>query len=152
MQQFSPADVRTYGVGLMPNHGPPSPLGRLVQRRRLELGIATQVELSDITAAQGLRVPANTISRLESGATRGMRNHAYLDALAKALKLDSDLDFILGAYAPGLKGEHREPWRTGDAVMPSGSEGAILALVRDQPEERKRRALEVLKLIFAESG
>jgi hypothetical protein len=91
------------------------------------------------------------LSRLESGRTQRMNSTAQLDALAKALGLDSDLDFILGAYAPKLIGEARGRRDTMIEVLPPGPEGEIIALVRQQDDTHKRRALEVLRAIFSES-
>jgi transcriptional regulator with XRE-family HTH domain len=77
----------------------PGPLGRLVRRRRLELEL-TQTQLSDRTADLGLRVPQNTLSRLESGATQRINNVAYINALAEALGYKNDLDFFVAAWGP----------------------------------------------------
>ena len=43
---------------------------------------------------QGLRVPQNTISRLESGRTHRMHNADYVRALAKALDYEKDDAFL----------------------------------------------------------
>ena len=58
----------------------PGPLGRLVARRRMELGL-TQQDLADLTARHGVAVTQNNISRLESGKTQRINDPARLEAL-----------------------------------------------------------------------
>jgi hypothetical protein len=133
----------------MPKHGPPSPLGRLVQRRRLELGIKSQQDLSDLTAAQGLRVPANTISRNESGATQTMHPE-HLAAVGKALGFESDEDFILASYAPGgrrAKGSPGPERADREEHRPTGPEAVMLDLIRDWPEQEQWRAVRVVRAL-----
>lgn len=87
----------------------PGPLGRLVRRGRLDRRL-TQPQLSDLTERYGVRVPQNTISRLESGKTQRMNNTAYLDALGKALGFASNRDFIVAAYgAKGMADDMENP-------------------------------------------
>lgn len=141
-----PAPAPTFGYGLL--HMPePGPLGRLVRRRRLDLQL-TQPELSDLTEQHGCRVPQNMLSRLESGRTQRMNNVAQLDALAKALGVSNDLDFILGAYAPKLVDEGHRRYDPDVEILPPGPLGDIVSLIRERPEGEQRRALQVLRVMF----
>jgi hypothetical protein len=121
---------------MKPRHGPPGPLGRLIQRRRLNLGIKSQQDLSDLTFEQGLRVPQNTISRIESGATQTMHPD-YLAAVGKALGLGSDEDFIMAAYAPGVRRTKPAKTANGDTDYPPD------ALVIPAADPQLRELLEV---------
>lgn len=143
MQQVIPAPPLQYGIGyLMPV---PSPLGRLVRRRRLEMGL-TQDELADLV---GAGMTQNQISRLESGKTQGVNDAERLTALGKALGLDSDVDFVIAAYAPkGTQVRHVAQSAAID-ILPPGPEGEIIALVR-RPDVNKRRALDILRAAFPE--
>jgi transcriptional regulator with XRE-family HTH domain len=136
----------SYGFGfLMPA---PGPLGRLVRRRRGELGL-TQPELSDRTAQYGVRVPQNLISRLESGRTNRVNDIARLDALGKALGFESYDAFIMAAYAPGVTREERASSGARDlsalaAVIP-GPQGELVALIKDLPDRDAFYLLRIAK-------
>ena len=111
----------------------PGPLGRLTRRRRLLLGL-TQPELAERVGCN-----QNDISRLESGKTQRINDITRIDALARALGYQDDIDFILAAYAPPALYTR---WRAGVEqieVLPLTPEGDLVALMRDWPEERKRR-------------
>jgi transcriptional regulator with XRE-family HTH domain len=99
----------------------PGPLGRLVRRKRAELGL-TQQALSERTSTYGPAVPQNIISRLESGRTQRMHKIAYLNALARALGLEGDREFILTAYGSPI-GD--------DQQVLVESDGSIIRIVRD---------------------
>ena len=122
----------------------PGPLGRLVARRRMELGL-TQKELADLTAKYGVAVTQNNISRLESGKTQRINDPARLEALGKALGLESDADFVMAAYAPNTE-------RTAPNIemLPPGPDGEIVALVRRIPVGRKQYAIDFLRMIADE--
>jgi transcriptional regulator with XRE-family HTH domain len=139
MQQLYPAPPRHPGwVPLMPI---PGPLGRLVRRRRGELGL-TQPELSDLTAQHGERVPQNLISRIESGKSQRINDVARLQSLAKALELESDVDFLLAAYAPGTVRDGQQI-----DILPPGEDGEIVALFRRIPAHRRSHAVEYLRIL-----
>lgn len=141
VQQVYPATLQTYGLGfLMPD---PSPLGRLVRRRRIELGL-TQQELAD---AVGEGMTQNQVSRLESGKTQSVNDQRRLAALAKVLGLDSDVEFILAAYAPEGTLERVRDQRPEVEILPPGVDGELIALVRRIPRGRKRQAVEILRVI-----
>lgn len=136
--------VPAYGIEfLVPR---PGPLGRLIRRRRIEMEL-TQSELSDLTEQYGDRVPQNLISRLESGKSQRVNDVDRLGALGKALGLESDEDFILAAYAPASVQDRRPTYRATVEVLPPGPEGELIMLIRDWPDARKRRAVEMLKLL-----
>ena len=97
--QIAPQSYQPFSVVVvMPR---PGPLGRLIQRQRTTQGL-TQEQLSDLTAACGVgeAVPQNQISRLESGKVQSIQEPKRLQALANVLGLESDIEFILTAYAP----------------------------------------------------
>jgi transcriptional regulator with XRE-family HTH domain len=124
----------------------PGPLGRLVRRRRGELGL-TQFELSDLTEKYGARVSQNNISRLESGQTKRMNDIDKLASLGKALSYESHEEFILAAYGPSTMGERTPRVDPTIEVLPAGPEGDMIMIVRKWPEHRKRRAVEMLRLM-----
>lgn len=140
MQHVLPAWTRPPGwVPLMPT---PGPLGRLVARRRVELGL-TQQELADLTAKHGVAITQNNISRLESGKTQRINDSARLESLSKALGLESHAEFVIAAYAPNA-----DRILTPDPdILPPGPDGEIVALVRRIPQSRKRQAIEFLRIM-----
>jgi transcriptional regulator with XRE-family HTH domain len=146
MQQVLPARMSTYGIGfLMPA---PGPLGRLIRRRRAELGL-TQPELEKLTEDLGSKVPQNLISRIESGKSQRINDVDRLGSLAKALGFDSHAEFILAAYGPA--GAHLSPLPDPDVeILPPGVEGEIIKLVRRRREDEKKVALNVLRGLFAD--
>lgn len=91
---------------LMPT---PSPLGRLIRRRRSELGL-TQPELAQ-RAGAGLK--QNDISRLESGKTQKVNDPARLTALAHALGYEDDEEFVLAAHLPHAVRERHSRYDVG---------------------------------------
>src|SRR5687768_17324453 len=109
----------------------PGPLGRLVRRRRRELGLSQPVLAERVGCRQ------NDISRLECGRTQRVNDPGRLDALAKALGLEDDIGFILAAYAPA---EVYERWRQ-EAGAP---EAKMIELIRDWSEEEKERAVRIV--------
>lgn len=127
----------------------PGPLGRLIARRRNELGL-TQLQLANLTEQFGPGVTQNNISRLESGKTQRINDVARLECLGKALGIDSDAEFILAAYAPGI--ERRQASVPDLTILPPGPEGEIVALVRRIPQHRHRQAVEFLRLMAEEDS
>jgi transcriptional regulator with XRE-family HTH domain len=123
----------------------PGPLGRLVARRRMELGL-TQQELAELTAKHGVPFTQNNISRLESGKTQRINDPARLEALSKALGLESDAEFIIAAYAPNAE----RILTPGPEILPPGPDGEIVALIRRIPQSRKRQAIELLRMMAGE--
>lgn len=122
----------------------PGPLGRLVARRRLELGL-TQQDLATLTAKHGVEVTQNNISRLESGKTQRINDPARLESLGKALGLESDADFVIAAYAPNA-----ERLMSNIEMLPPGPDGEIVALVRRIPVGRKQYAIDFLRMMAGE--
>ena len=144
MSFLSPAMPRQHAPPLvMPE---PSPLGRLIRRRRIEMGL-TQEELADLV---GEGMTQNQVSRLESGKTQSINEQRRIAAMGKALGLDSDVDFILAAYAPGMLNQPRRKVDPVVEVLPPGPEGEIIALVRRRTDDQKRKALELLRVLFAD--
>ncbi len=134
MQQLFPATYPGYGVGyLMPV---PSPLGRLVRRRRGELGL-TQPQLANLV---GHGIKQNTISRLESGKTQAINNPEQLQALAQTLGYESDEDFIMAAYAPHVVREHRVQHDTGPE-WEIGEGGELIRIIFPSLSPERRRQL-----------
>jgi transcriptional regulator with XRE-family HTH domain len=113
----------------------PGALGRLVRRRRLELGLSQPVLAERVGWGQ------NDISRLERGRTQRVNDPQRLAALAHALGLEDDIGFILAAYAPR---EVYERWRQ-EAGAP---EAAMIELIRDWPEPEKWRAVRVVTALI----
>jgi hypothetical protein len=73
-----------------------------------------------------------------------MRNRQYLEALGKALGFESDVGFIVAAYAP--QPEHWLDDRQGpQAELLAGPEGALIKIVRDWPEAHKWEVVEVVR-------
>jgi transcriptional regulator with XRE-family HTH domain len=148
MQLASPAlaAVRPFGlVNVMPN---PGPMGRLVARKRIELGL-TQVQLSDLTASCGVgeEVPQNQISRLESGKIQRIQEPKRVEALAKVLGLESDIEFILLACGPdGILDKYRMMANHVE-ILPSGPDDELVALVREIPRHRRTEAADILRVI-----
>lgn len=139
MQQVLPAWTRPPGwAPLVPT---PGPLGRLVARRRTELGL-TQQELADATAKHGVPISQNGISRLESGKTQRINDPARLASLGKALGLESNAEFVISAYAPNA-----ERLLPSMEMLPPGPDGEIVALVRRIPSARKQYAIDFLRMI-----
>jgi transcriptional regulator with XRE-family HTH domain len=132
-------------VSLMPS---PGPMGRLVARKRAELGL-TQVELSDRTASCGVgeEVPQNQISRLESGRIQRIQEPRRVEALARVLGLESDIEFILLACGPdGILDKYR--MMAGHVeVLPAGPDDELIALVREIPRHRRTEAADILRVI-----
>lgn len=132
--QTVPARSVVFGPGVLMSA--PSPLGRLARRRRLMMGI-TQPEL-----AKRVGCNQNDISRLETGKTQRFEKPERLNNLAKELGYEGDVDFILAAYAPT---DVYARWRAGleqIEVLPLGPEGDLIAIMREWPESRKRRAVD----------
>lgn len=97
MSYPAPAPAPSFRLGvLMPM---PGPLGRLVRRRRIELGL-TQKDLNERTRTHGYEFGQNNISRLESGITQRVNDVARLTALGKALEFENDRIFIMTAFGP----------------------------------------------------
>jgi transcriptional regulator with XRE-family HTH domain len=149
MQQVLPARVPTYGIGfLMPA---PGRLGRLIRRRRAELGM-TQPELETLTEKLGCKVPQNLISRIESGKSQRINDVDRLAALGKALGFDSHEAFILAAYGPAEIKVSSGRFDPDIEILPPGAEGEIIKLVRPKREDEKQLALRVLRGLFADEA
>ncbi|MBA2707360.1 MAG: helix-turn-helix transcriptional regulator [Gemmatimonadaceae bacterium] len=147
--QLSPAEYAPHPqwrvLTLVPT---PGPLGRLIARRRGEIGF-TQDELSDLTGTCGVgeRVPQNQISRLESGKIQRIQEPKRLESLAKVLNLGSDIEFLLLAHGPKGILEKFRRMTTETEILPPGPDGEIIALVRDMPTHRKVEAIDILKVM-----
>lgn len=133
---IAPAPSHALGL-LMPM---PGPLGRLVRRRRSELGL-TQKDVNDRTRQHGYEFGQNNISRLESGVTQRVNDVVRLTALGKALEFENDREFILTAFGPkNLLSRDDQSFIEAD--------GSIVRIVRemtqldDQETEQLRRFIE----------
>lgn len=104
----------------------PGPLGRLVRRRRIELGL-TQKEVNDRTRQHGYEFGQNNISRLESGITQRVNDVARLTALGKALELENHREFILTAFGP-------KNLLAQDDQSVVESDGSIIRIVREMTQ------------------
>lgn len=135
------------------NRADPTPgtLGYYVRfRREVELDISQQ-ELADRIVDLGGKMKQGDISDLELSDKLPRPENMRL--IAQALEVAIGKLYTEAGH-PDLASDYERHAEQTAAfeILPPGPEGEILALVRRKPEDQQRRALEILRVVFADDA